>query len=885
MFLITLPIGSQVRDTSHLVAHMASINYDGQVFVITDATTLFAHDCASLLAARGAKLVLNYPPSSRLTRSTVGDSIPSVHETYQDLQDADKIIAGASEKYGTVHVLINNASPRSPSPSYDLQSSAVWDAMRKNVIDGAYRCAKAVWPHFRKNGYGRILFIDSGFTDSGVAEIAGRFALFGFAETLAREGAKYNIRVNIIAPPSASYVMGEQTPATPEPAALTSLTAALAHGSHNDAVGSLYSVGDDCVRKFRWERSKGVSLNPDLNFTAGALATQWEEIFDFSHKEYSTSATDFGKLLPEMQKLPSNSVHPSPDFSGKVVLITGGASGLGRAYSLAFARLGARVVVVDRADPQKVVDEIHGAGGQAASVIVSVEHANYIVSRALAFYGKIDVLVNNAGFVRDKSFANMDDNLWRTVMDVHLEGTYHMTKAVWPHFVRQRHGCIVNTTSTSGIYGNFGQANYSAAKLGILGISEATAREGEKHNIRVNTIAPVASTGGLAVALSGTNDKNKQPVFLPEYIAPLVLLLTSDTIIGRPNYTTGGLFEVGCGWHAAIRLRPVSELEFSSTREISPEVLAGCWHSKSSPTALVKAKSNKDVLETIAGLKRVDVQHTEYTYTDNDVMLYNLSIGAKRSELPFIWEESKSFMALPTFGVIPFFSMDTIYYHGQILPGFKATQSLLGELYLEILQDTIPVSGHTSTTRRLIEVLDKGNAAVAVTGYMSSDARTCTPLFYNEVSFFMRGAGGFGGPRERSHQTPSARTYTMPSRRPDAVDEFRTSEEQAALYRLTGDRMAMHVDPEFSKQGGFPIPILHGMCFMGVAGKQLFQRYGMYRSIKVKFAGPVVPGQTLRTESWKSGDLVVFQTRVVETDKLCIAGGGIQLRKSSAAKL
>lgn len=109
------------------------------------------------------------------------------------------------------------------------------------------------------------------------------------------------------------------------------------------------------------------------------------------------------------------------------------------------------------------MDEIRSKGGKAGAVTASVEQGEHIVQQALNIFGRIDILVNNAGFVRDKSFANMDDTLWRTIMDVHLEGTYRMTKAVWPHFVRQRHGCIINTTSTSGIYGNFGQANYSAA--------------------------------------------------------------------------------------------------------------------------------------------------------------------------------------------------------------------------------------------------------------------------------------------------------------------------------------------------------------------------------------------------------------------------------------
>ena len=136
---------------------------------------------------------------------------------------------------------------------------------------------------------------------------------------------------------------------------------------------------------------------------------------------------------------------------------------LGRCYALAFARLGASVVVNDRENPQAVVDTIRRSGGEATAVVASVEDGAHIVQKALDIYGHIDILVNNAGFVRDKAFVNMDQPLWESILNVHLTGTYQMTKAVWPHFVQQEHGCIVNTTSTSGIYGNFGQSNYSTA--------------------------------------------------------------------------------------------------------------------------------------------------------------------------------------------------------------------------------------------------------------------------------------------------------------------------------------------------------------------------------------------------------------------------------------
>lgn len=250
-----------------------------------------------------------------------------------------------------------------------------------------------------------------------------------------------------------------------------------------------------------------------------------------------------------------------------------------------------------------------------------------------------------------------------------------------------------------------------------------------------------------------------------------------------------------------------------------------------------------------------------------------------------MYEGSKSFQPIPTFGVIPYFTPDIVYHHQDILPKFQPENSLLGEVYLEIFPTSIPTAGRLTSTKKLIEVLDKGNAAIGITGYNTRDAVTGKDIFYNEIVFFMKGAGGFGGPRERTRDSPGSRVYIMPSRQPDIIDTFKTSEEQAALYRLTGDRIKMHIDPEFSGRGGHPLPLLHGMCFMGIAGRQLFLRYGLYRSIKVRLSGTVVPGQTLRTEMWrdkKEHDLVVFQVRVIETGKLCISGGGIRLRQPNA---
>lgn len=132
-------------------------------------------------------------------------------------------------------------------------------------------------------------------------------------------------------------------------------------------------------------------------------------------------------------------------------------------YALLFAKLGASVVVNDVVDPDPVVQEIRQAGGVAVPSKASVEDGPAVVKPAIAYFGRIDILVNNAGILRDKAFANMTEDLWHPVLNIHLRGTYSVTRAAWPYFIKQKYGRVVNTASPSGIYGNFGQANYAAA--------------------------------------------------------------------------------------------------------------------------------------------------------------------------------------------------------------------------------------------------------------------------------------------------------------------------------------------------------------------------------------------------------------------------------------
>jgi multifunctional beta-oxidation protein len=270
-------------------------------------------------------------------------------------------------------------------------------------------------------------------------------------------------------------------------------------------------------------------------------------------------------------------------------------------------------------------------------------------------------------------------------------------------------------------------------------------------------------------------------------------------------------------------------------------------------------------------------QGTEFAYDDRDVILYNLGVGAKRSDLPWVYEGNDKFEALPTFGVIPYFSAQAPYNIDDIVPNFSPMMLLHGEQYLEIRKFPIPTSAKLVSYPSLVEVVDKGNAAIVVSGTVTKDASTGQDVFYNETSAFIRGSGGFGGPSKGGNRGAATAVHKPPQRKPDAAIEEKTTEEQAALYRLNGDRNPLHIDPEFSKVGGFKVPILHGLCSFGIAGKHVYQKYGPFKNVKVRFAGTVLPGQTLRTEMWKEGGKVIFQQVVVDTGKLSIAGAGAEL--------
>ncbi len=230
------------------------------------------------------------------------------------------------------------------------------------------------------------------------------------------------------------------------------------------------------------------------------------------------------------------------DLSGRTALITGAGAGLGRAHALLLAQQGANVVVndipqaLDKA--QAVVAEIIAAGGTAIAIPASVTDEAAVATmaaEAIARFGKVDILVNNAGILRDKSFSKMTLADWRDVIDVHLTGAYLCTHALWDHMRANNYGRIVMTTSSSGLYGNFGQSNYGAAKMALVGLMQTLSIEGAKNNIRVNCLAPTARTA----MTEGLLPPQALELLDPDRVSPALLALVGDNAPTRAILLAG----------------------------------------------------------------------------------------------------------------------------------------------------------------------------------------------------------------------------------------------------------------------------------------------------------------------------------------------------------
>ena len=256
------------------------------------------------------------------------------------------------------------------------------------------------------------------------------------------------------------------------------------------------------------------------------------------------------------------------DFKGRVAIVTGAGGGLGREHALALAARGAKVLVNDLGGSaaQAVVDEICAAGGEALANAASVTDfvaVQAMVQQAIDAWGRVDVLVNNAGILRDKSFSKMDLDDFRLVLEVHLMGAVHCCKAVWPQMQAQEYGRIVMTTSSTGLYGNFGQSNYGAAKLAQVGLMQTLALEGAKHNIRVNALAPTAHTR----MTEGVLPEAMLAALKPEAVVPALLVLAHE------NAPTRTILCAGAGSFEAAHITLTQGVHLGAGAEV-PEQLA-----------------------------------------------------------------------------------------------------------------------------------------------------------------------------------------------------------------------------------------------------------------------------------------------------------------------
>lgn len=265
-------------------------------------------------------------------------------------------------------------------------------------------------------------------------------------------------------------------------------------------------------------------------------------------------------------------------FDGRVAIVTGAGMGLGRSHALALAARGAKVIVNDLGGArdgtgrsseaaQKVVEEIRAAGGQAlanGANVANFEEVQAMVQQAMDAWGRVDILVNNAGILRDKTFSKMELADFRAVIDVHVFGTVHCTKAVWEIMRAQQYGRIVVTTSSSGLYGNFGQSNYGAAKMAVVGLMNTLVMEGEKYGIKVNALAPAAGTR----MTDGLMDPKVFDLLKPEAVTAGLLVLCAE------QAPTRMILAAGAGGYASARIYETLGIHLLPEEQTPENVLA-----------------------------------------------------------------------------------------------------------------------------------------------------------------------------------------------------------------------------------------------------------------------------------------------------------------------
>lgn len=359
----------------------------------------------------------------------------------------------------------------------------------------------------------------------------------------------------------------------------------------------------------------------------------------------------------------------------------------------------------------------------------------------------------------------------------------------------------------------------------------------------------------------------------------------------------GSYIESAAGWATKVHMvRGTGCVLRTSIEEVTtPEYVKNVWGKvtdmSNAKHVNTMAEASGYLLEVLEKLKEGQIGGIEdsFQFGSKDLILYALGIGAtvtNPDDLKFLYENDPDFSAIPSYFVMPGLMLSmTSNLVGSALPNGKAdlTNILHGEQYLEICDD-IPTSGKLNTSGKVFDVMDKGSGAVVVTNCESYD-ESGRLLVKNQSSIFVVGAGKFGGKKNAIEGVVP--TLPNPARAPDASVQYKTNEDQAALYRLSGDLNPLHIDPNFAAIAGFKTPILHGLCSLGFSVRAVLAKYAnnnasLFKAVKVRFASPVLPGQTLKVDMWKEGKRIHFKTSVVETGKDVITGAYVDLKEASA---
>jgi len=516
-------------------------------------------------------------------------------------------------------------------------------------------------------------------------------------------------------------------------------------------------------------------------------------------------------------------------------------------------------------------------GGIAVASYDSVEEGEKIVETAIKNFGRVDIIINNAGILRDRSFARMTDTDWMMTYKVHLKGTYKVTRAAWPYMVKQKYGRIINITSAAGLFGNFGQSNYAAAKAGVIGLTKTLALEGKEHNITVNSVAPNAGTRMTATIMP----LEMVELLKPEYTAPLISFLTHESC-----NATGGIYEVGSCWIARIRWQRSGGASFAINKLLYPESIATRWRdivnfedgrdtypttieestaqmqvnlknvdnspegeekSESKPEEQAEEKEEHSISKIDTDLlKKTEFPKEYFNYSERDVILYSLGVGITKKELSYVYENSPDFKVLPTFSTVPALDYFTKMNLNNVLPIFTPESFIEIKHYME-LKKTFEPKDVVVSRGKIVDLIKTKMGAVLVTA-ISTYNNDGDEICYNEFHHLLRHVDKYDHCPEKAIGSKANTPIAIPKRKPDAIVKGRTSEDQAILYRLSGDKNPLHVDPAMASIAGYHSPVLQSLCVLAISTLHVIQTFcysdvASVKSVQADFISHVFPGK------------------------------------------